>query len=63
MAKLISETLVISVSQMVRGSVDDENKTEQMLSNELLDQLESILAELLAANGHAGVLVETTRKY
>ena len=63
MAKLISESMTITASVMVRGHEDDDNKKEQMLSNEVLDQLETILQELLAANGDQNVLIEITRNY
>ena len=63
MAKLISESMTITASVMVRGQEDDDNKKEQMLSNEVLDQLETILQELLAANGDQNVLIEITRNY
>lgn len=62
MAKLISESITVSVSKMIKGSADSDADLDMMLHNDLLDQLETILAELLEANGTTGSLVEIVRK-
>ena len=50
MAKINEQTLVITVSQLVKDSAD----TQPLLSAEIIAQLEAVVAELAGA----GVLVE-----
>jgi len=51
MAKLKSEKFEITVSKIIR---DNESLSDELMSDELIEQLESILVELIADN----VLVE-----
>lgn len=44
MAKMLQDTLVISVSKLLRDDGDQEN----IITPEILDQIEAILAELVS---------------
>lgn len=52
MAHLITQTIVIQVNKMVR----DTDKTTEILSSEIITQLEAVVEELSGE----GVLVEIT---
>lgn len=58
MAKLVEENITITISKILKNR-DASGDTEEFFTNAVLDQLESIIPELV---NDPSIIVEVTRK-